>query len=210
MATFIDTIELEDAIPLVAPFVPGAPDPTIIQYLREHAIALCERTLVWQGPLEAVLTVADQEAYAFPLPDSAALHRVLSWDIDGRGEWVTPAYARKVIGDASDADLAWTEDKVQFRVNPTPAEAGKTMTIIAALKPTRDADEIPEFIYEQHIRAIADGAIGVLSAMKQPWQDMAQAAFYMDRFESAVARAASAIARGNGRTRDRRVVCQFY
>lgn len=210
MAVFLDTTELEDAVKLVTPYVPGAPDPAVIHHLREKAIEFCTRTLVWQGPLDDVLTVANTSEYAFPLPDDSALVKVLSWSLDDRGDWVTPAYARQLQGEASDADVAWTENQVTFHVNPTPAEAGKTMAIVAALKPTRDATEIPSAIFEHHIRAIADGAIGMLSAMKQPWQDMAQAAFYMDRFERAVSRAASAISRGNGRTRDRRVVGQFY
>lgn len=210
MAVFLDTTELEDALRYVIPYVPGAPDPAVIQHLRDKAIEFCTRTLVWQGPLENVLTVADTAEYEFKLPDDAALVKVLSWKIGDRGDWVTPAYARQLQGEASESDVAWTENMKTFFVNPTPAEAGSVMSIVAAMKPTMDATEIPSFIYDQHIRAIADGAIGTLSAMKQPWQDMAQAAFYMERFDRAVSRAASAISRGNGRTRDRRVVGQFY
>lgn len=210
MAVFLDCTELDDALRYVTPYVPGAPDPAVIQHLRDKAIEFCARTLVWQGPLENVLTVANTAEYEFKLPDDSALVKVLSWSIEDRGQWVSPAYARKLQGESSDADLAWTENMLTFHVNPTPEEAGKVMSIIAALKPTMTATEIPTFIYDQHIRAIADGAIGTLSAMKQPWQDMAQAAFYMERFDRAVSRAASAISRGNGRTRDRRVVGQFY
>lgn len=207
---FVDTTPLEDALPLVLPWVPGAPDQAVVAQLLESAIEFCTRTLVWQGELSPVLTVAGRANYDLPLPDDSALVKVLSWTIDGRGQWVTPAFARQLQANESDGDVAWTEDAITFNVNPTPAEAGKTMAFTAAMKPLREATEIPTFVYEHHIRAIADGAIGTLSAMKQPWQDVAQASFYLDRFERGVSRAAGAISRGNGRTRDRRVVGTFF
>lgn len=207
---FIDTTELDDAYSLVLPFVPGAPDRTALEHLRDKAIEFCSRTLAWQQTLATVSTVASTANYSIPVPEDSALVKVLKWNIDGRGEWVTPAYGRDLRDNNCSGDVAWTEDRTTFNVYPTPTEAGKVMTLTVALKPTREANEIPSFLYEHHIRAIADGAIGTISAMKQPWQDLQQAAFYLDRFENAVAKAASAISRGNGRTRDRRVVGTFY
>lgn len=207
---FIDTTDLDEAYSLVLPFVPGAPDQTVLHWLQEKAIEFCARTLVWQSEAAPVLTVADRAAYDIPVPDDAALVKVLSWQLDGRGQWVTPAFGRQMVARGADGDIAWTEDKATFQVHPVPAEAGKAMVISAAYKPTREATEIPTFIYEQHIRAIADGAIGVISAMRQPWRDMEQAALFEGKFERAVVKAAAAISRGNGRTRDRRVVGTFY
>jgi hypothetical protein len=56
-------------VPRVAASVPGCPQPTIIQYIRDAAIRTCERTLYWryQVPLFNLLPGVSEYLYNKPL-----------------------------------------------------------------------------------------------------------------------------------------------
>jgi len=56
-------------VPRVAASVPGCPQPTIIQYIRDSAIRTCERTLFWryQVPLFNLLPGVSEYAYNKPV-----------------------------------------------------------------------------------------------------------------------------------------------
>ncbi len=212
MAIFFDTTELEDAYPHVSPYVPGAPDPTLLYHLRQAAIDWCTRTLCWQTDLDAILTVVDQDTYEIPIPIDTALVKILGWSVDAAEPLActTAAIGRKLKLCGSRADALWTPDKISITVNPMPDTAGKEMVLNVALKPTQDALEIPTFIFEQYIQHIAAGAIARIAALpRQPWTDLQLAAMKGNEFEQTLNRTASAVSRGNARTKVRSVVQWF-
>lgn len=212
MAVFFDTTEFEDAYQHVMPYVPGAPDQTVLYHLRQSAIDWCTRTLCWQSDLDTIPTVIDQDTYEIPIPIDSSLVKILGWNIDA-GEplaCTTAAIGRKLKLCGSGADALWTPDKISVVVNPTPAEAGKEILLNVALKPTQDALEMPTFIYEQYIQHISAGAIARIAALpRQPWTDLQLAAMKGGEFEQTLNRTASAVSRGNARTKVRSVVQWF-
>lgn len=61
--------EFTSLVARVNPSVPGCPQPTMVQYIRDSAIRTCERTLAWryQVPLYSLLPGVSEYAYNRPI-----------------------------------------------------------------------------------------------------------------------------------------------
>lgn len=70
-------------VPRVQASVPGCPNPTIVQYIRDAAIRTCERTLYWryQVPLYDLLPGVSE--YAYNKPVDADVHAVFEAILNG-------------------------------------------------------------------------------------------------------------------------------
>lgn len=68
----------------------------------------------------------------------------------------------------------------------------KGLSVWVALKPTLDATTIEDFIYEDYLEVIADGARGMLFGMAgQPWANGELATYYTKRYQAYRNRAAN-------------------
>jgi hypothetical protein len=63
-------------VPRVAASVPGCPQPTIIQYIRDSAIRSCERTLAWRFQIPVFKLIPGVPEYAYNKPASTDVHAV--------------------------------------------------------------------------------------------------------------------------------------
>jgi hypothetical protein len=63
-------------VPRVAASVPGCPQPTIIQYIRDSAIRTCERTLYWRYQIPLFNLVPGVSEYAYNKPINTDVHAV--------------------------------------------------------------------------------------------------------------------------------------
>ena len=204
MPATVDTVALEDKLAYVLPYVSGAPHQTVVFHLRQAAIAFCRRTLLWHGTLKPVLTVVNRDTYNIPLPDESRLVQIVRFRIGDRcdADLLMPAAGRwQRAQGTGNADGVYTEDRSRFTVLPMPTSAGLAMLIDAALCPTEDAAEIPEFLTDQYMQDIACGAIGSIQAIpRQSFTDMQQAAVYTDKFNNAISRAARIASKGSTRS----------
>jgi hypothetical protein len=61
-------------VPRVAASVPGCPQPTIIQYIRDSAIRTCERTLAWRYQIPLFNLLPGVHEYLYDRPTNADVH----------------------------------------------------------------------------------------------------------------------------------------
>jgi hypothetical protein len=62
----------------LAPSVPGCPQPTITQYIRDAAIRVCERTLYWRYQIPLFNLVPGVHEYFYNKPVTTEVHAVFS------------------------------------------------------------------------------------------------------------------------------------
>lgn len=194
-------MNIEDLAPLVLPSVPGCPEPTLLLHLRQAAIEFCGRTLVWRRELDPITSVADDDSYTLPLPAGSALVKLLSFTIDGQDAYVvTPEKGRRLAVSDSARDVAWTDDRVNVRVNPTPDADGKSYVFTAALKPTQASTTIPDEVGEHYANDIAGGALARLLDLENvTWANPVKARTRRDTFEACINKVAAQASKGFSR-----------
>lgn len=65
-------------VPKVNPSVPGCPQPTIIQYIRDAAIRACERSLVWRYEVPSFNLSPGVFEYFYNKPSTTDVHAVFA------------------------------------------------------------------------------------------------------------------------------------
>ena len=199
MATFVDTLPLENALSFVLPYVNGCPPQTVIFHLRQAAIEFMRKTLAWQMQLDPVQSVVGQGVYAIPLPDDSRVVKILRYKLGTRYEssLLTPSQGRGYRDDDRGIEGIWSDDLTNFNVTPLPLKV-EPMTLTVALRPDERALEIPENIYEQYIQCIAYGAISTISDIpRQSFTDAGVAAAKGSQFRDEIASVAARVSKGS-------------
>lgn len=200
-----ETRPLSDFLPLVMPYVMGAPEIVVERHIRMAIIEFCERTRCWRQIID--LPVTAQGRMVIPMP-YATVHEFefAEWS-DGAGQ-VSPLTATQ-FSDVDQSIEVGTGGTPQFvtQIEPgtlmlfPPVDTG-VVRVSAFLKPrsgqsyalvageARDVfNQAPRFIFDQFSNAIAAGAISsVLRLPQQSFTDLKMSAFYLDRFEQAMSR----------------------
>jgi hypothetical protein len=191
---------LADALPRVLPYANGCPDVTALFHLREAAQELMRKAQVWRFRFPMV-TVAEQASYVLPLPAMSTLVKLIEYEYDGRpGAVVNDTQASAMALGSTHRDAIWTVDRTTIGMHPTPGETGKPFVVMAALAPAQDTNYIPAELYEHHINAIANGALGrVLCLPNQPWTNDALGMKHTGMFNDAMQSLGVQVARGFSR-----------
>jgi len=71
-------------VPRIQASVPGCPQATIVQYIRDAAIRTCERTLYWRYQIPLFDLSPGVSEYAFNKPTNADVHVVFEALVNGR------------------------------------------------------------------------------------------------------------------------------
>jgi hypothetical protein len=183
----------------VSASAPGCPYPVVVQYIRDAAIRLCERALVWRYEQAAFNLTPGQYSYSFNKPNDTQVHAVLSATLNNTPmEILTLDAARElypqwpVLSTTSTAiaengteprSLAQV-DTYRYVVLPAP-DAAKTYSLrmIYALKPTRSALEMDERVFDEYELPIMHGALQNLLVMpKAEWTDRELASYHAKQF----------------------------
>ena len=176
----LDTIH-----PLVAPYAPGAPYPSMQAALREAAITFCERTRLWRYSYGA--DIPGDVDYAIVVPAGATMFEIelarFNQDdlIPQSTEWLdVNAHGWR------DATLqgkpSWITQTAPDTLRIIPWEAGH-LDLALWLKPTEDAAQVPDFMVDKYRRCLADGALAYLLAIpNQPFSDPARAQVFAQTF----------------------------
>jgi len=178
--------------------VPGCPRPTIEQFVRDIAIEVCEKTLVWRFEQEPITLTQGVYEYDYDVPEYsevvAVIHAALTADGDYAGT-LTPVIQEDLHRTYPDWPSADTTKRTQprvisqfnpdhFVVAPVPDNA-KVYAVKAflALRPTPDAtgmdktamDEVEQLIMHgvlQHLHTIPD----------KSWTDYGVASYHAKQY----------------------------
>lgn len=183
----------------VSASVPGCPYPLVVQHIRDAAIRVCERALVWRYEQPAFNLTPGQYQYSFNKPDDTQVQAVLSATLnDSPMEILTLDDARNlypawpILSTTSTAiEENGTEprslaqvDTYRYVVLPAP-DAAKTYSLrmIYALKPTRSALEMDESVFDEYELPIMHCALQNLLVMpKTEWSDRELASYHAKQF----------------------------
>lgn len=190
----------------LAPSVPGCPQPMLVQYIRDAAIRVCERTLAWRYEQPTFALTAGNYRYNFHKPDGAEVQALFMATLNdepleilelGDAVRLYPSWA--VVSTTSvDIEKNGSEPRSLTQVSPSqylvlPApNAAKTYTLrmIYALRPSRSATEMDEAVFNRLERPIMHYALQQLLVLPQVgWSDRVLAEYHARQFLATVTEA---------------------
>lgn len=181
-------------------------DPVTENAIKRAVIEFCAASWIWKylpDPLDIVAGEATIDLEPQPATDIAAVmaaelegvpldHKSLDWLNAELPRWRSerdrPRYFTQVD----------TEQLILARVPDVSIAAGLTLTL--ALQPSHNATGFPKWIFNQHVYALADGALAKLMLMPaKPWTDVVSGQDRRAKFDAAIANARAAAVAGLGR-----------
>ena len=189
----------------VFPSVQGCPTSIVKHALRSACIDFCARTLIWKQDSILNDVSAGQSLYTFAPPTGAKVvtpYRVAIKDADSGKDKELTAYSletlesfsanwREETADYPDKYVLITDDTIKLIGIPTK-DIPESLSAGVALKPTRDAEDCPSFLYEDWAETIAAGALAKLHASKEKvWAIPELVSYYTKLYRDGISRARS-------------------
>ena len=180
----------------VRPEAQECPSPRIINEIRNVARDFCERTTYWRHEHPTITTVTDANSdgfYPLTIPSGAQIASVIS-PIQHGGinvyvrtkDWLDANFTRWREREGNTADYYRMITPTIMRLIPKPTEA-KDLEVSIVLKPSRNADSIPDYIYDEWYEVLSWGALaGLLNMEKEPWYRPKDAAMYFGKYMDGV------------------------
>lgn len=172
-------------MPYVQPYVMGCPDSAVRQAIVDAAIEFCDRTHVVQQTLDPMTTELAVSEYELDLPSRQELVQVKrAWFKGSELEPVAIESVRNALAwrdvipgvqaVSGDPREFYTVDRGAVGLYPRPTKTEvDTLTVRAALKPSRTATVLEDQLYEDWVEVIAAGALKRLHATRgQPYTDL--------------------------------------
>lgn len=177
--------DLDDFLLEINPKAPGCPAPAAYQAILQACDDLCVRTKTWRYSDDIIISGTDEIDF-FP-PSGAVLidfESVLFGDTPLEAKtikWMDQCMRGWRRGTIEGVPRFYTQlDMNTLRI--APIDNG-TLTVNCWLKPAMDADQVPDFLFEQWHEVIAWGALGrILSTPNQPFTDVQMGAAYLAAF----------------------------
>lgn len=194
----VSTVAYTAFLPEITHLVPGAPEPTIINAIRNACIDFCAQTSVWATTRAAVAVVDTDFPYTLVSPSDSLVSLVLYVGVDGRP--ILP-----ITLDELDSKVYQWRDHTGYVARyyqETPETLGLyqlpnasvNMVIRAAYAPTRDSTTVAEYVYQGWREDIAWGALAKLMTMPDTaWENAALAAEYAGKFAFSVKQAVNSV-----------------
>lgn len=208
--------DYKSLITLINPSVPGCPQETMFQYIRNSAIRACERTLALRYEEPVFNLTPGVYKYAYRKPFYTAVHAVFTTTLNGYPlntltleqaleqypGWVDKYTTSQDITEYGSEPRAVTQlSPHEYIVLPLP-DAAKTYTIrlIYALKPTRDSTSMDEDIFNDLEEVIMHGTLQHLLVLPNTnWSDRELAAYHAKQFLSQISERRARANLGNAR-----------
>lgn len=165
----------DDFLPWVLPEVPGCPEITATQYVRDTVIQFCELSLVHQADHDPVTAIARQADYDLetPVTGTRIVKVMRAWykgqELEaGAPDLVTdPSVYNQRIGgyttSYSTPRAYIQKDANTFSLLPIPDQTlASAITMRVALAPLRSSTQCEDFLFEQWADVIASGAVARL------------------------------------------------
>lgn len=184
--------DIEEFLPKVLPFAPGCPEPVALEHIRNAAMEFCEETKLWR--FDDSFDVGN-DPNVVCTPSGAVIHEIERCDFNGKK--LDPAG----IGWLDEHHPDWRSDDfrldgvpryfTQIRpdtVRVVPNQNGR-LKVWLRLKPSEDAEQLPDFIATQHRNLIGWGALaGILMLPNQTFTDPNRATYFQAKFDQALGR----------------------
>jgi hypothetical protein len=180
------TVDWDVFFPYVQPHLPGCPEIVIKAHLQEATSEFLERSEIWRFDIDVDITARNEPDYSIDVPTGAVLHDVIYLSLEGME-------LRKVSDKHVNTTLLRGTARPQFysmyqsdsiRLYPTP-DGNYKFKGLGILKTALDAKKVEEFIWNNHGRCIAYGALGRLAAIPgKEWSNPEAAAYYRSLFVS--------------------------
>ena len=152
----------------------------------------CEETKLWR--FEDVFDVGDDQNVVCT-PQGAVIHQIERCDFNGKP--LDPAS----VGWLDEHHPDWRSDEftslgapkyftqlLPDTVRVVPHQEGR-LKVYLRLKPSEDADQLPNFIATQHRNLIGWGALaGILMLPNQPFTDPSRATYFQAKFDQGLGR----------------------
>lgn len=201
-------IKYSDLLDDVLPSLAADPsDPVTEHAIKRAVIEFCAVSWVWKHLPDAIDVTAGEAVYDLePLPgtDVAMVMSVALGDqsLDAKSvDWLDANVAgwRTVASTPRYFTQVDTEQLILAQVPDATVTGGLTLTL--ALQPSQNSTGFPAWIANQHLYALASGAIARLMLMPgKPWTDLANGQDHRNKFESATANARANAVFGLGRS----------
>lgn len=196
------SVLLEDFMPLIRPHALNCSPPVIEGAVVEVAIDFCEATKVWRHKANFVSDMIEPGLVMLAAPAGAKLYEVERVWFEGRKlDKATIADLPPEIYDGSPQQYTQIQRE---QITVWPCSLGTTFAVSMIIKPSRAAQELPDFLLEDYGDAIADGVIAKLLLMpERPWSQPQLGAYHKGLFEDAKNKAFATNTFGQHRARAR-------
>jgi hypothetical protein len=187
----------------VSASAPSCAYPVVVDYIRDSAIRVCERTLAWRYTAPPITLTPGRAEYDFAAPPDTMVQAVVRTDINGTPaqvlsydaaaamitEWpATTTVPAEIAELGSEPRMIAQVGANRYRVFPMPdAERTYTLSMTFALKPTRSSSDMDQAVFDEFEDAILHGALQHLLVLPNvDWTDRELAAYHAKQFLFAV------------------------
>jgi hypothetical protein len=177
-------------LPLLAPHLPGCPDPSLRLYLASVAADFFARTYLWREQISGITVAAGVVDYDLD-PDTGFVEDVISVVY---GEHTLTRTDLRLVGtekltETGEPREFWIQADNSIRIFPIPEE-GTTLKVYAVLKPSRSGTGVENWIYETWADTLVSGTIAQLAIIPgKEWSDIALAGMHKGLYEKAITNA---------------------
>jgi hypothetical protein len=177
----------------IAPSVPGCPRPVIEQYVRDAAIEVCEKTLVWRYEQPLIRLTPGVYDYDYETPDDTEVVAIIHSAVNGAHispatqddfHRLYPAWPSTDVNTRSMPRHISQFDPDQFILAPTPDNSQTyDIKLFVALKPTPDASGMDKTPFDECEQLIVHGALQHLLVLPdKSWTDRELATYHAKQF----------------------------
>ena len=183
--------DIDDFLPSVLTLVPDCPDPLAFRFLREAGGELCEATKSWTET--DTLTVTSTLGHAVTTIADAHIVEIRNARLDGRPLEPKPvAWLDEHFPDWQDGAVTggarFVTQTAPDTVSIVPPTGG-TLKVRLVLKPSPEALELPDFLFDHHQQMLARGAAGYLLTLPRTGFENPQlGSAYLNAFKSDLSR----------------------
>lgn len=181
------------------PNVQGCPIGVADASIRNATVEFCEKTGLWKSDSVVTDVIAGESRYGFATPtgsrvvecDTALLNSkpLVPMTLQNLNEQM-PSW--RDLEEAKPRLFFMDSDQTIRLVGVPTEDMSNALFIQVILKPSRDALECPDWLYEDWAEVIAHGALARLHAMAgRPWAKEKLVSYHMRMFRLGMARARS-------------------
>jgi hypothetical protein len=178
-------IDLDVFLPEINPKAPACPAPSAYKAILQACDDICTRTRQWRYDDE--VPVQDLNELEVPVPDQAALVDFESVLYNDRPleaktvQWMDQCMRGWRRGAIEGAPRFYTQ-LLPGTLRIAPVDNG-ILQVNMILKPSMDADQVPDFLFTLYHELVAWGALArILSTPDQPFSDPNMGAAYLAAF----------------------------
>jgi hypothetical protein len=209
------TRAFEDVVQRLVTHVPGCPFPVIEKYVRDAAIEVCEKTLLWRYEQPSIRLTPGLHNYPYEPPTEAEVYAFINVIIEDENDSWTKVYPI-TEEDLYDKYPNWPDhdperlSRPQYIVHLNADEFGMALVpddvhdydlkMKVALKPLRTARGMDQTTLDEIEDVVIDGALAELYMLpEKAWTDKNAARYHKQQFISGMSDRRARVNLGNGR-----------